>query len=1316
MSFLFTNKYRPVVNIIGGIRVSTSLQGQPISLVYGRTRIAPNLLWYGDFFSKKFPTPGLSGSSGQTVGQFDYGAAVVLGLCQGPIAGSGAIWSGQGNLPVNQTQETYVVPGGGGSYTAIQQATYLNDLGVMRGDSYTVTANDTGAPSGLTLNGVQQTPMIFGSTATGHYTRSGIDNATYNFGAGDAGKTMTINYTYAPLLNTGGTAVDPIHSIGFTLFNGALGQAVWSYLTSKHPSQAIGYSGVAYMATPILDLGGGAVIPNFNFEIYGLLYNSFASPSWMQFGPGHSNGQGDVNPADVIYDLLTNTVYGCNIEPSQIGSMTPYLSYCAANNLFISPAIDAQRTATDWIRDILNATNSEIIETDGQLVVVPYGDTTIVANGVTFVPQTQPVYDLTIDDFIRTGQTPAVQVERPTVQDAFNAVTIEYVDRGNAYNPTIVQAQDLQAIDAYKYRPEGTRQYHMYTTQVAAAQTASTVLARLVYIRNKYKFKVTQKYIRLNPMDLVTITVPELAYSKKPVRIISIDEQANRDLEIQAEDFPWGCSGPTLYPKQTQIPGGANAYAPPGSVNPPILFEALSRLNNQVGHSIWFGLSGGQSIGQLVADAFNRASLGSTWATQDNAMIINASTDIEAGTSGSVRNSSYYLGGPIASAAIGTAGSGFNIGDLLSVAGGSGGVLAVATIGGGGAIATLSVTTPGSGYISGSQALTVLTGSGTGSPTATITITAFVANQSSLAQITATGGGAGDFIGVAARMSTSADTYYFFEVQAAGNNIALYKMVAGTPTLLASGTQAVSVGDFIEIRCFNSTIMGLWNGNVVLMVNDATIATGQPGMYGTKTSAGIAPMRANNWVGSNIVGGNSNWGGCNVWVSIDGGTNYIKILSSIGQVQMGTLLSSLASHVDPDTANTLNVDLTESFGALVSGTQVDADLNGLLCYVDGELISYETATLTAAFQYGLTYLRRGVFNSTIGAHAAGSPFIYFNNSVEGWNFDLKFIGQTVFFKFTSFNQSGLVEESLANVTAYAYTIAGSSIGLLTPAHASYRPVSNPLTAHDAGSSVTINIAAFLMAVPGQANVSYASASITGLAYGSLYYVYIDDQDFSGQIFGTTHTYIATTTKTDLLGNAGRLFIGSILTPLAGASDTTGNNDGGGGANIGNVNVYYPGQTPFGTVSLFGNGSVTNPTFAYDAGDLTNFAQLQITGNGSLNEADMYLAGPPGIVRNYSGLTLVVTMEVPTNTLPGVTGVWEAFYGTNGFSSAGNIIAPNINIATGSGITLAKTTYRISLPLSINPALFSLRFVVTTGSGASGTLTMKVYDVHLEAAE
>jgi putative tail protein len=1393
MSGLFTNKYKPVINIMGGIRVQTSLQGVSIPIIYGRARVAPNLVWYGDFFWKPVQSGGKKGSSGggtgkKAGGEYDYGAAVILGLCQGPIQRTGTVWSTQGNLPSQVTTETYVVPGAGGSYIATNQANYLGNYGVTRGDAYSVTANDFGSPGSITLTGTQQTPMIEGSVSAGHYTRSGTNSATYNFSAADAGKTMSITYSYSPPFTSGGVPQDPIASIGFTLFKGSQGQAVWSYLTSKHPSQAIGYTTLAYLATPVLDLGMSGVLPNFNFEVFGLL--------------PYPGGTGDCNPSDVLFDVLTNQIYGCGFDPAELSvanylvhsqnlklspwgladngvtvpsvsapsvvapdgsttgtqivfpltgagqnsyifqqskmqpkgrqftfsiylkassgtpsiilrlvgypaaedksqsitlstswvrysvtgtfsnfgsyvevgllqdvsqasktidawgaqleiSATPstyvpttnmpaafanYSNYCIANGLFISPAMDTERIASDWIKDILDATNAEIVESGGFLNVLTYGDTTVVANGTTFTPNTQPIYNLTADSFIRSGTTPPIEITRPTVADAYNSVRIEYCDRNNSYNPSMVEAQDLNSVSTYKYRPEPTRQYHMFATQTPASLCAATILARLVYVRNRYKFKLPQSFILLDPMDLVTVPAQLLGMAATlpavPVRILTIDEQEDRTLDITAEQFPWGCSGPTLYPKQALIPGGPNVSAPPGSTNVPIIFEALSRLNNQIGHTIWFGVCGGRLITALAADNFGESSLGSNWGsvTGTNAIGINASTDFQPTVAGSTASAARWLGN---------------------------------------------------------------------SP--------FPADQSSKVTITAIGGSSNlDQIGVAARMDPSgADTFYFVFVATFSNLIYLYKVVSGVVTLLSSASYTPVVGDQIEIRCYGTLIRGLVNGNFLVTAYDSSISTGQPGIYAAKTSSGLAPARANNWVGGQAFAMNPNWGGCQIYIS-DDGTTYQPIATAVGACTMGVLTATLASHADPDTTDTLSVDLGESAGSLASVTSAQADLFASLCYVDGELIAYQNATLTREFQYDLaTKLRRGVYGSTIGSHAAGTNLLLLNDVVEGYDYDASLIGKTVYFKFVSFNQSGLVSEELANVTAYSYTITGSSIGLLTPAHASYVPTTNPLTGHDAGSSATINIAAFSIRIPGQPDIPFGSGAISGLSYNTLYYIYLDDPGFLPNPFPT---YVATTAKTDAVNSAGRMFVGSILTPLAGAIDTAGNGDGGAAAQLGMLNILGFSAAPVGTPS--GNASVSNPTLAID-GDTTTSAALTATANGSLNSVEMNLTGPAGLRRAYQSATVFVTWDVSANPSGTPSGTSNFLVHVN--YPGGTTVLVNIPFKGG---TQAKQTSTFVIPKQINLSQVVVQVdlgISATDSGGAA-FTAHIYDAHIEAIE
>jgi hypothetical protein len=106
--------------------------------------------------------------------------------------------------------------------------------------------------------------------------------------------------------------------------------------------------------------------------------------------------------------------------------------------------------------------------------------------------------------------------------------------------------------------------------------------------------------------------------------------------------------------------------------------------------------------------------------------------------------------------------------------------------------------------------------------------------------------------------------------------------------------------------------------------------------------------------------------------------------------------------------------------------------------------------------------------------------------------------------------------------------------------ASYRPLSNPLTAVDFGSSAEIEIATFTMAV-GAEHIENDSGAIVCLDYDTLYYVYYDDRDLSAK---GHQFYMATTHK--VTGIAGRFFVGSITTPPKGGSRTRGNDDGGWG--------------------------------------------------------------------------------------------------------------------------------------------------------------------------
>jgi hypothetical protein len=87
-----------------------------------------------------------------------------------------------------------------------------------------------------------------------------------------------------------------------------------------------------------------------------------------------------------------------------------------------------------------------------------------------------------------------------------------------------------------------------------------------------------------------------------------------------------------------------------------------------------------------------------------------------------------------------------------------------------------------------------------------------------------------------------------------------------------------------------------------------------------------------------------NWGGCDVYASIDG-VEYEEIGTVTGPARMGVTTATLAAYAggNPDTIDTLSVCLAESNGVLNSTSAAAAAQAQTLCYVAGELVSYESA-------------------------------------------------------------------------------------------------------------------------------------------------------------------------------------------------------------------------------------------------------------------------------------------------------------------------------------------------------------------------------------
>ena len=363
---------------------------------------------------------------------------------------------------------------------------------------------------------------------------------TTRTGKGGGSKHTDISYTYTvaaaialcegPIAGIGKVWKDkevyqyPNESIQLTLFNGAIAQAPWPYMTSKHPDKALPYSGLAYMAG-VVDLGDRGSLPQYNFEVYGKLRDT---------------GDGvDVNPADYIEHVLQSV--GADV---QIEGIDNFRAYCKAADILIStPPAQKSAKAQQIINDIAEITNSLVFWSTDRLKIVPLADKPI----GTWTPANQIQYNLTADDFIAGTDGQLILYKRKDTSEAYNEATVEFINRANSYEKETVSFEVVADVQRNGLKPASKKSAHYLYTKARAQYYAEQLAMKRLYAKTQYTFRLDWAFCTLEVGDLVTLTDEACQLNKQIVVITAVNEAADGQLEFTAEGKPAGTYAPARY-------------------------------------------------------------------------------------------------------------------------------------------------------------------------------------------------------------------------------------------------------------------------------------------------------------------------------------------------------------------------------------------------------------------------------------------------------------------------------------------------------------------------------------------------------------------------------------------------------------------------------------------------------------------------------------------------------------------------------------------------------------------------------------------------
>ncbi len=571
MSGLFGGGSQTTTPDYTGLQIQTAVNTLPIPIVWGESKLAPNVIWYNNF---QIQSGGKDGKGGLFGGDNEatYSCAVIMALAEGPVAGINQVWRNQSVFSLSQlglSLFTGTTPQTIWSYPesaypsqalAYQGTAYVCNSDYNLGDSATLDNHDfevQGFFYATGINGLDADPaqVISDFLTNAQYgvgfPPASIDATTLFGSGGDASlqtycKGVGIGLSPAP---TDQEQASSILARWLQLCNTA---AVWSGGQLKF---------IPYGDTPTV--GGTNVTISQQRQVGEVPSGSSNPPPIVVANAAYFVSDGGVKYSN----SGTALTYIGTSYPSSAGTygMNPPGTYLFANG--------------DQGTDVEIAYTYQI--------------------AASYVPNVTPIYNLGDDDFKVEDNEDPLQVSRSDPYEAYNVWRLEVADRDNAYNLTTVESRDQNAIELVAHDVGGTSGMRIAPTVTAheicdpnvGLISGQLMLQRAVYIRNTYKFRLSWEYCLLDPMDLVTVSDGILGLNNAPIRITDIEEDENGFLQISAEEFPLGVATATLYATQpvTNNPLNRNVAADP--VNAPIIFEPPAALAGSP--QLWIAASGG---------------------------------------------------------------------------------------------------------------------------------------------------------------------------------------------------------------------------------------------------------------------------------------------------------------------------------------------------------------------------------------------------------------------------------------------------------------------------------------------------------------------------------------------------------------------------------------------------------------------------------------------------------------------------------------------------------------------------------------------------
>ncbi len=245
---------------------------------------------------------------------------------------------------------------------------------------------------------------------------------------------------------------------------------------------------------------------------------------------GDSYINDDANPAHIIYEILTNPIWGLRIPPAYINadSFQDAADQFAAENFGLSFVISAAQPAISALQDIATWTNCYLFsDVDGRIAIA-------------LIRENQ---NLTDDDYITINDTDIIdgtlRVNRSSGAGIVNQLAVQWTDADNEYATQAFPLQNETSVDLYGPKFD-TLNLSAITNKSAAVKQGNRILYQRSGLQRSATFDCSQRRtrvwvgrrIRLAPgswgsdeaLDLIVTAVDEKQPESGIVTVTAIED------------------------------------------------------------------------------------------------------------------------------------------------------------------------------------------------------------------------------------------------------------------------------------------------------------------------------------------------------------------------------------------------------------------------------------------------------------------------------------------------------------------------------------------------------------------------------------------------------------------------------------------------------------------------------------------------------------------------------------------------------------------------------------------------------------------------